>query len=230
VSTAISLLPGDLISDTQVHPAMDLLSECRPDSVLRQIDMMASGKKNRITISGTSATRQLPWIDDVSDRLKMAMGAALSFAPLKQSNIVVAYVDRAEVARGVWREVLALAAKLSLPMIFVVLPETKKKGRAINLCAKARSVGMPGIPTDANDAVALYRVAQESIGRTRGGDGPVLIDCVAALSAGQRSAGKDDPLLHMKKFLIGRKICDAAWANHAGDVLRKKIASADRRA
>jgi pyruvate dehydrogenase E1 component alpha subunit len=36
---------------------------------------------------------------------------------------------------------------------------------------------MPTIPVDANDAIAIYRVAQESIRRARQGGGPTLIRC-----------------------------------------------------
>ncbi|MEO8735421.1 MAG: thiamine pyrophosphate-dependent enzyme [Edaphobacter sp.] len=230
VSTAIELQSGDLISDTQDSPAMDLLSGAKLDSLLRKIDAIASRAKERNATftEGTITTRQLPWIDDVSDRLKIAMGAALTFKITKQTNIVVVYASGPEVPKGVWRQVLALAAKLNLPIIFVVLPDAdaKKNDRAINICAKARSAGVPGIPVDANDAVALYRVAQESIGRTRGGDGPVLIECVPNLPRKRRSDGADDPVLHLKKFLVERKVCSEAWANHAGDVLRRKIASA----
>ena len=229
VSTAIELEPGDLVSDAQVSPAMHLLSGAKLDSLFRQISAAASSKKDRTTPVFTEeavAKRQLPWIDDGSDRLKIAMGAALTFKTLNQTNIVVAYAYRADVPKETWLQMLALAARLTLPMILVVLPDThrKKKSRGASICAKARSAGIPGIPVDAGDAVALYRVAQESIGRTRGGDGPVLIECIAGLPAHQ-SGETDDPILHMKNFLVGRKICTDAWANHAGDAFRRKIAA-----
>lgn len=86
---------------------------------------------------------------------------------------------------------------------------------------------MPGIPVDITDAVALYRVAQESIGRTRGGDGPVLIECISLRSAGQRKNQIDDPILHMQNFMTGRKVCTRDWANHVGDVFLKKLAKAN---
>jgi TPP-dependent pyruvate/acetoin dehydrogenase alpha subunit len=232
VSTAIDLNSGDLVSDSQVSAAMSLLFGARADSLLRHVAAIASGKKERTAIVAGEATgtRQLPWIDDVSDRLNMALGAALTFKTLKQAHVVVAYLQRVEIPKSLWKRVLALAAKFDLPIIFVVLPEVnrKKKAGAVNLCSKARSAGLPGIPVDAVDAVALYRLTQESLGRTRAGDGPVLIDCITA-QRGERLAGEsEDPVLHMKNFLIGRKVCTEVWANHVGDALRKKNAAASR--
>jgi TPP-dependent pyruvate/acetoin dehydrogenase alpha subunit len=231
VATAIELKQGDLVSDDQVDATMDLLFGANLTSLLRHIAAVVSGTKARTTMPTEEvvATRQLTWIDDASDRLKIAIGAALTFKTLKQTNIVVVYVHREELPKRVWKQILTLVAKLNLPIIFVVLPEADNKdARTANICAKARSAGIPGIPVDANDAVALYRVAQESIGRSRGGDGPVLIECISCGPLGQQSEGMDDPILHMKNFMVGRKVCSEDWANHAGDLFRKKIAAANR--
>jgi TPP-dependent pyruvate/acetoin dehydrogenase alpha subunit len=123
--------------------------------------------------------------------------------------------------------VLTLASKLELPIIFVVLPGgagKKKKGDEVGaLSAKARSCGVPGIPVDSSDAVALYRVAQESLGRTRGGDGPVLVECVSFPVKGRRRDSVVDPLVLMREFLLGRKVCSEAWLDRAGATLTRQI-------
>jgi TPP-dependent pyruvate/acetoin dehydrogenase alpha subunit len=175
----------------------------------------------------SASGRLLPWIDDVGERLKMAMGAALSFKTLGRANVVVAYVGHDEVGKGVWRKVLELAGRLELPVIFVVLPAAKGENRdgVTNLSAKTARWGVPRIPVDAGDAVALYRVAQESLGRTRGGDGPVLIECVAYRTEGSRGGASGDPLVQMKDFLLGRRVCTKAWLERAGERLSRRIAA-----
>jgi TPP-dependent pyruvate/acetoin dehydrogenase alpha subunit len=95
-----------------------------------------------------------------------------------------------------------------------------------NLCAKTGAWGVPGIPVDAGDAVALYRVAQESMGRTRGGDGPVLIECVGYRADGRDRAAAVDPLAQMQAFLLNRKVCTKAWLDGAAENVRKQIAGA----
>jgi TPP-dependent pyruvate/acetoin dehydrogenase alpha subunit len=233
VSTAMDLGPGDLVSDSQMGVVMDLIAGAKVSSLLKRVAEFESGKigsgKNTkgIKLGGTSG-RLLPWISDVGERLRMAMGAALSFNALGRPNVVVAYVRHGEIGKGAWRTVLELAASLELPMIFVVLPAGRgeKKDGVTNLSGKTARWGVPGIPVDAGDAVALYRVAQESLGRTRSGDGPVLIECVVYPAEGARNGGPGDPLVQMKNFLLGRKVCSRAWLKNAGNGMRRRIAAA----
>jgi len=86
---------------------------------------------------------------------------------------------------------------------------------------------MPGMPVDASDAVALYRVTQESLGRIRGGGGPVLIEC-KGYRVERPEDSTQDPLLQMKSFLLGRKVCTEAWMKNAGERLRKRISSTEQ--
>jgi len=229
VSTAIDLQPGDLVSDSHAGVVMDLLSGTKVDSLLKRVAAFNLGKIDGATLSRDGVSgRQLPWMEDPLDHLKMAMGAALSFKTLKRENVVVAYVRSGELAKSQWRQVLELVSKLDLPMIVVILPVTAEKTSTPteNLSSKARSFGLPGIPVDAGDAVALYRVAQESMGRTRTGGGPVLIECVAYETKGAKVDSPGDPLLQMKEFLLGRKVCTEARLQNAGDSLRRRLSSA----
>jgi acetoin:2,6-dichlorophenolindophenol oxidoreductase subunit alpha len=227
VSTAIDLGPGDLVSDSQVGVVMDLLAGTKVSSLLRRVAELHSGKKAKDSKLNGASGQMLPWIDDAGERLRMAMGAALSFKTLGRANVVVAYVRHGDVAKGVWRKLLELAGKLELPVIFVVLPSVKGERRdgMKNVSAKTARWGVPGIPVDAGDAVALYRVAQESLGRTRGGDGPVLIECVAHRMEGSVGDAPGDPLVQMKEFLLGRKVCTKAWLERAGEGLRRRLAT-----
>jgi acetoin:2,6-dichlorophenolindophenol oxidoreductase subunit alpha len=228
VSTAIDLGPGDLVSDSHAGVVMELIAGAKTSSLLTRVREIHSGKKAKGTRLGGISGRVLPWIDDVSDRLKMAMGAAQSFKTLGRPNVVVVYVRHGDVAKDVWRDVLGLASKLELPIIFVVLPAIKgERSRGlINLAAKASQWGVPGVPADADDAVALYRVSQESLGRTRGGDGPVLIECVSYRIEGSGRGSDVDPLVQMKEFLASRKVATKAWLEAAGGGLRRRIVQA----
>jgi acetoin:2,6-dichlorophenolindophenol oxidoreductase subunit alpha len=228
VSTAIDLGPGDLVSDSQTGVVMELIAGAKASSLLARVREIHSGKKTKGAKLGGTSGRLLPRIDDAGERLRLAMGAALSFKTLSRPNVVVAYVRCGDVAKEVWRQVLEMASKLELPVIFVVLPAMKgEKSRGLtNLSAKASQWGVPGIPADADDAVALYRVAQESLGRTRGGDGPVLIECVSyRIEASARGNGVD-PLVQMKEFLAVRKVGTKAWLEAAGDGFRRRITQA----
>jgi TPP-dependent pyruvate/acetoin dehydrogenase alpha subunit len=219
VSTAIDLVPGDLVSDSQVCVGMDLILGMDAGSLLKCLTARASGDKASGSVSG----KQLPRIEGVADRLRIAMGAALAFKALERANIVVAYVLGREATGSVWRRTLTLAAKLDLPMIFVVLPEGDSKSK--NASRKTRAFGVPGIPVDASDAVALYRVTQESIGRTRGGDGPVVIECVRYRLKGKQGASALDPIAQMKELLLARKVDDQTWMDRVEEAFRQRLAT-----
>jgi TPP-dependent pyruvate/acetoin dehydrogenase alpha subunit len=209
---------------------MDLLFGTPLKPFLRRIAAAISGPQTEIAKSrdAVAALRQLPWMDATEDRLQMALGAALALKTQKQGDIVMAYAYHSQLPKRAWNKILALAAQLNLPIIFVLLPEADGKGDVTNICAQARAAGVPGIPVDATDAVALYRVSQESMGRSRGGDGPVLIECIFSGTGGQRAPENSDPILHLKRFLTGRKVCTEAWANHVSDAFRKRLAAASR--
>lgn len=227
VSTAIDLGPGDVVSDSQVSVVMDLLAGEKVSSLLTRLARLHSGKKEkRPNILGVFG--RLPWIDDTEERLRMAMGAALSFKALGRANVVIAYVRGSEITKGAWRKLLGFASRLELPIIFIVLPGGKTKNGAMSLSGRTARWGVPGIPVDAGDAVALYRAAQESLGRTRGGDGPVLLECVEFRAKGKNGSLPVDPLVQLKKFLLGRKVCTEAWLKGAGDDLKRRIAAADK--
>jgi TPP-dependent pyruvate/acetoin dehydrogenase alpha subunit len=227
VSTAIDLGAGDLVSDSQVGVVMDLIAGGTASSLLKRVAAIrraktATGTADGAGIPSGTSPRVLPWIDDAEERLRLAMGAALGFKTAGQRNVVVAYVRHGEIAEKVWRRLLGLASKLELAVIFVVLPPGGRGRSKVKLGANSARWGVPGIPVDAGDAVALYRVAQESLGRTRGGDGPVLIECVEFGAGGK---GPVDPLAAMGDFLLGRRVCTATWLKGAGSGLRRQIAA-----
>jgi acetoin:2,6-dichlorophenolindophenol oxidoreductase subunit alpha len=234
VSTALDLLPGDLVSDSQAGVVMDLISGAQSKaqiaSLLGRVAEFHEGKIDGAKLAREGAlARVLPWAGDAGDRLRMAMGAALSFKTLKRGSLVVAYVGNDELGKNAWRKILETASRLELPMIFVVLPGKEKDQRGVRqLSAKARGWGMPGMPVDANDAVALYRVTQESLGRIRGGGGPVLIECKGYRLEGARDDSAEDSLAQMRTFLLGRRICTVAWLKKTGERLHNRLSSSEQ--
>lgn len=219
VSTAIELKPGDFISEPSANPVLDFILGTELDSLLRSSASNASRAREKAPLA-----QKLPLVDEPKERLRIAMGVALTLKSQKNGNIVVAHVRHNELGGSAWTKVLSLAAKLELPIIFVVLPAPpgKKASLERQACDRAIASHMPGIPVDSADAVAIYRVAQESLGRTRGGDGPVLIECLAYRIQGQTTV-QHDPLIHLKKFLLDRKICDKAWFETTSKTFQKRL-------
>ena len=225
VSTAIELGEGDLVSDGHRSVVMELVCGATVQSVMRHAASLRTGRGGSKRSAGSRAAGaasagHLPWMADAGDRLRMAVGAAIAGKAWNRGNIVAAYCRAGEVVSGVWARMLDVASKFDLPIVFVVLPEVG--GRRAE---KLRSPGVPSIPVDANDAVALYRVAQESLGHARGGDGPVVIECVAIDADGPDGGG--DALEQMKGFLVGRKVSSERWLDGVASAFRKRMEAAN---
>ena len=229
VSTAIELIEGDLVSDTQAGVVMDFVAGETVASLLRRMSVPSlEMRRRKAKAPRAKGAAQMPWIEDTGERLRIAVGAALAFKTLQHPHLVMVYVRDGEVAEGDWRKVLALASKFELPIIFVVLPGAggRKRSKAASIGAIAKLRRVPCIPVDANDAVALYRAAQESIGRARGEGGSVILECIVPRMEEQRSADSEDPILQLEKFMLGRRVCSEAWLSRVGDSFRKRIDAA----
>ena len=78
--------------------------------------------------------------------------------------------------------------------------------------------GIPVIRVDASDAVALYRVAYESITRAREGGGPTILECAAWFADSEPA----DPLRKLEHYLTQKKLFRPHWKRS----LEKKFSAA----
>ena len=166
-------------------------------------------------------------------QLSAATGLALANKREKNTAVVVAFTGKAVTALGAWHETLALSARRSLPMIFVVENNSRVNSAGPrsdweDFTQKAQSYGLPGITVDGNDVVAVYRVAHESLERVRQGDGPVLIE--ARSSYRQTGRGEPDPLTHMEEYLAAKKLFHSRWKNRLVEEFSRELDAAAKAA
>ncbi|MDT7816672.1 MAG: hypothetical protein QOJ42_6588 [Acidobacteriaceae bacterium] len=133
-------------------------------------------------------------------------------------KVVVVVSGAAAAASESWRQAVKIAARRSLPIIFVVENNpsagTQAKNGTGNLTLKARTDGLTTITVDGNDVVAVYRVAYESLERVRRGGGAVLIEAKPYRQHGQVLLnGERDPLTHMERYLTAKKLYTTRWKN-----------------
>jgi len=191
-STILSLKPGDLTSE----PAPGIAT-----SFLR-------GAKLAELLNSAVPKAALAPGGDPETRLHLAIGASLSLASLKKGSLVAVYVYPGELSQREWKPILRLAAAHTAPIFIVVLPGPSPTPGQLSLTSTAS--GVPGIPVDDADPVALYRVAQESILRIRSGGGPVLMESIPFRIPG-RPAEPADPILTMRQFMLSRGIVTDPW-------------------
>jgi TPP-dependent pyruvate/acetoin dehydrogenase alpha subunit len=177
-----------------------------------------------------TGSRLLPFVENPETRLFAGLGVAILAKQMQRTDGVVIFVEHREVSHGTWRRVLTLAAKQELPVIFMVLAKSGKGKTKLEVSAIAERCGVPGIPVDASDAVALYRVAQESVGRIRAGGGAVLIEGVAfpAGNPSKHNAVSSDPVSQMKGYLLQRQVATEEGIAEVGKNFRKQLTSLPR--
>jgi TPP-dependent pyruvate/acetoin dehydrogenase alpha subunit len=115
--------------------------------------------------------------------LPPACGAALAAKKMGQDLVAVAFFGEGAANQGSFHESLNLAGLWKLPVIFVcednkwAISVEKSVSTAIASNAdRAAAYGMPGVRVEHNDALEVFEVAGEAVGRARRGDGPSLIE------------------------------------------------------
>jgi TPP-dependent pyruvate/acetoin dehydrogenase alpha subunit len=137
----------------------------------------------------------------------------------RRDGVVVVYARPGEGSPALWRNVLAFAAEHLLPVLFVVLPAPRPRSansKATSpgaMSAVSHRHGVPGMAVDADDAVALYRVAQEAIARARFGGGPALMECVPFLLEGTKRKPQTtgDAIEGLERYMLARGVATKRW-------------------
>ena len=249
VSAASDLGPGDLVSDALAGGVVGFLRGTALSEVLRSGKAARAGRRGA-EVRGVdlvcAAAGRLPGVTHSAERIWAAMGAGAALKAAAQSrvgdraegstarqmDVVVVYVLAGELSASLWKKWLRFTAEHTLPVIFVVLPKMRERGnmersaRVGGVSALALGCGVPAIVVDADDAVAIYRVAQESIGHARIGGGAALIECVPFVLEG--AAGKvklrEDAIAGLDRALVQRGIATREWMQREARAFAKRLA------
>lgn len=166
VSVTIDLLAGDTIAPAPLDFLLNFIKGASLESVFREVSARTSGPAS------------------IAAQLEAAGTAALANKTKKNGKVVIAFLGDLPASLDVLDEALNFAGVHQLPILFVCRNgaasrpgSLKKKAKPEELALKAHTYGVPCIAVDGNDAVAVYRVATESIAHARRGNGPTLVEC-----------------------------------------------------
>jgi TPP-dependent pyruvate/acetoin dehydrogenase alpha subunit len=231
VGTSLDLATRDIVLDAFDSPVVDFLRGIPLDRALGS----KSRRSRRIVADSGSATG-LPAPAEPAARLWSGVGAAAaiqstSFSAQSKpsaadSSVVVVYTLPGDLPGNAWKLALSFAGERDLPIIFIVLPvaSTLKRPAKFDIRAIAHRAHVPAMPVDTADPVALYRVAQESIGHARIGGGPALVECVSFLtrSFGRPALG-NPAIAHLEEYIHSRGIATRAWFEREARTFRARI-------
>jgi len=158
--------------------------------------------------------------------IPIATGAGLSIKLRETDQVVACFFGDGASNQGTFHEGINMSAIWKLPVLYVCENNLYAMGTrqtqimAIRDVAKrAEAYGIPGITVDGNDALAVYKAAQEAVDRARGGEGSTLIECKTYRQKGHsrwdpaayrpREEVEDwlrrDPIRRMRKHLLDAK-------------------------
>lgn len=145
-------------------------------------------------------------------RIPLCAGAARGMQTAGTDRIAVAFTE-AGAPETAWADALRWAYRDRLPFLLIVADNgtqrTQKTSRNApsllwpELTRLAHGLHLPHFPVDGEDAVAVYRVLQETSARARSGGGPSVI--WAMLSA-ERPAPRQQPLKRLEAYMALRGI------------------------
>lgn len=177
--------------------------------------------RTRVADSGFPAQHVLPTANStaaINTAMDLARAYQLSSKGTRNSHVVLVFTTDAVACLRAAR----LAEKQRLPILFAFLQDDAKAALSI----KARRYGIPGMPVDRDDAVAVYRVAQEAIARARSGGGPTLVECMRYVFPQQRN---QSAIATMERLLQRKGLFTARWKRSLIADLRRQLAAARKK-
>jgi len=183
----------------------------------------------------------------IAAQLNIGTGVALANQMKKNDYVVVAFSGEGSTSLGFWHEALNFAGVRNLPIVYVCQNNlwaesvsVKLQTKVEDISLKAVGYGFPGITVDGNDAVAMYRVAQEAIERARNGGGPTLIEAKTYRWYGHseidpakyRTAEEveewkaKDPIAAMERYLSGKNLFTPDWKQQITNEFTKELDAA----
>ncbi|MGA8731259.1 MAG: thiamine pyrophosphate-dependent enzyme [Terracidiphilus sp.] len=178
---------------------------------------------------------------DLDARLDAACRAATAHKAANNCRIVVVSCGDGATSIGSWREALTNAGLHELPIVFVWHNDTGDAQESLmgqndfrEAASRTTDRSVPAITVDGGDAVAVYRVASESIDRARRLRGPTVIECRrrgsnewVKTAKGRKNEG-NDPIDAMETYLIGKGLFNPGMRRNIAMAFNRELDLATR--
>lgn len=196
-ATLMHIEPGDFAA----APGADEASPAKPKKATKSVAKKKSASK--AALPGAKPTRE---------RIATGAGIAQGFklAKLDRAAIVLTDTATAATSETAWAEALEYAMKAGLALIVLCVDTLGSKSAATPAALSWTSAEklsertkVPIVSVDGEDAVAMYRVMQESMIHARLGAGPVLIWAHTTVGPLKPAA---QPIKRLEAYMSVRKI------------------------
>ena len=211
---AIALLQGDIAALAHLRGAS-----------LRNIFAQVGSHPS----ASAGAQNILPAASTPEALLHQSLGFAWAHAQQKDSAVVAVYFNSASISIDTLQKALRHASTHKLPILFVCATEfsspspqsaPRQPMKREDMHVHAHTCGVPGIPVDGADAVAMYRVAFEALQRARNGGGPTLME---AKILPEIHPATGSPLAVMERYMEQRGLFDSGWKKKTAAAFAREL-------
>lgn len=199
-ATSIHLQPGDLLSAEPLDQTTPHLAPNAKKDTANSVLTAPSALTNRLTLCAAAAR-----------------GLQAAGSTPETTGIVIAHVRSGTLEPG-WQAALDWAQQAQLPLLLAVAdatggkPSRTRRGEpaldwaSVSRLARRNKIAV--LSVDGEDAVAVYRVMQESVLRARLGGGPAVIWGVLSplTAANPRLQRTKQPIVRLENYLAARNI------------------------
>ncbi len=214
VGTLADIDPSDTVLAARMDPALPFLRNVPLETIVAQFGRSAGTRDHQ----DASSRALLSPTAFGSFQAGIASGIAFANHAAKAGDLVIVISDSESAGASAWQEALEFAGTQRLPIVYVLqygygTPRNKQRA-----AKSPEDYGIPAIPVDADDVVAVYRVAHEATKRARNGGGPTVIECRpyrvgsnVSIHTAPTKARPTDALIAMERFLTNRGFPAETW-------------------
>lgn len=213
----------DALSVAAEYEAAGFLKGLPLAEVLRRAETPRRNKPYALKYEGLRGHNFLPPVQNTTAQLQVACGLALAWKAKWPGNVVAAFCNGGSAPAASWKEVLTFASRHQLPLLLMVHEHGNDLGQLESVAKSSLVHGVPLLTVDGNDAVAIYRVVFESLGRARQGRGPTLIACRTDLKSPDQP---EDAIRRMELYLERKGNFAAGLPQRIGLAFHRRLASA----
>ena len=157
-----------------------------------------SGAPRAAALRKSLAEAEPVFAGNAHESLLCAAGAAMALRSAPGRAVALTLTASKGLTTASLAQSLRATAATELPLIVVALPGPAEADWGV----AGKRAGVPVIPVDAADTVAIYRVAQESLVRARADRRSAVIECIPS---------KADPIRGMGEQLLAKGIANQRW-------------------
>jgi TPP-dependent pyruvate/acetoin dehydrogenase alpha subunit len=246
VGAALDLRRDDWLVPLQADVLGKFLKGVSLATIFSELHPSEASKTSNAKAPSTSALREnhspfhlVPGAANPAAQLNLASGVALALQAAKSRNLVMAFCGNTSDSGQRWHEALTFAGKHCLPLLVIANRKATSKAASrgedktlTSLVSEGHHCELPVIPVDADDIVAIYRVACESIHKARHGGGPTLIHAISfparspSKNGEAHSAKHSDAILRMEDYLASKGLFSPSWKQKLIDAFNRDVDSA----